>query len=225
MKLLQPNLYYTGSLLVRVHLLVEPERVTLIDTGLFGDFRRVQRAMATLGRKPGDLKAILLTHGHIDHTANAARLQEWSGAKVYAPIGDELHIAGKFPYRGAARVAGALETVARSLLRYRAPQVDVWMRDGDELPFWGGLRVVALPGHTAGHSGYYSATKRLFFVGDLFAISWRIVLPPSVFNTDNTRAKISFQKGAALDADYFVPAHYFRLGPSVARQVLRKAGH
>src|SRR5207249_2598698 len=72
------------------HLLVSGRELVLIDTGLIGDARRIRQAVERLG----ELKAILLTHGHLDHTANAAELQDWSGAKVYAPFGDEDHIVG-----------------------------------------------------------------------------------------------------------------------------------
>ena len=64
------------------HLLISGRELILLDTGLFGDARRIRNAVGALG----ELKAILLTHGHLDHTGNAAELQDWSGAKVYAPV-------------------------------------------------------------------------------------------------------------------------------------------
>ena len=174
MKQLRSDLFAVRGWLGWTHLLVGDEGVVLLDSGFIGDFPRIQRAMKALGRKPDDVKAILLTHGHLDHTANASRLQAWSGAKVYAPVGDELHIEGRYPYQGVARVCGALERLGRWLLQYRPPRVDTWIHDGDELPFWGGLQVVSLPGHTNGHIGFYSPTKRVFFVGDAFALSFQI---------------------------------------------------
>ncbi len=196
------------------HLLAHDGEVVLLDTGFAHEWRRIRHAVCQLGT----LKAILLTHGHLDHTANAARLQDWSGARVYAPAGDELHVRGVYPYRGWARVCGALEWAGRGLVKYRPPRVDTWVRDGDELPFWGGLRVVALPGHTAGHSGYYSARKRVFFVGDTFATSWWLSLPPPILNTDSRRVRASFLKLARYDVEQFVPCHYvWTWGNSVTR--------
>ena len=56
------------------------------------------------------------------------------------------------------------------MLRVGQPAIiDVPIADGDELPFWGGLRVVHLPGHTLGHCGFYSKAHDLLFSGDLFA--------------------------------------------------------
>ena len=58
---------------------------------------------------------------------------------------------------------GRLERVGYGVLRYRPAQIDRCISDGDELPFWGGLRVVHLPGHTEGHCGFYSARHDLLF--------------------------------------------------------------
>lgn len=223
MKQLRPDLFAIRGWLGLVHLLVEGREVVVTDAGFIGDFRRIQKELEALGHKSSDLKAILLTHGHLDHTLNAERLKQWSGAKIYAPAGDELHVAGRYPYRGVARICGWLEACGRPLLRYRPPSIDVWMRDGDELPFWGGLRVVALPGHTPGHVGFYSPSKRVFFVGDGFANSWRIALPPPIFNTDSQEMRRSLCKLRQFDVDWFVPAHYFRLDQTVVKRVRDKA--
>jgi glyoxylase-like metal-dependent hydrolase (beta-lactamase superfamily II) len=223
MRYIRPDLVGIRGWFVSTHLLLGDDELVLVDTGLFGDFKRIQRAVAALGRHPSDLKAILLTHGHLDHTANAARLREWSGAKLYAPAGDELHVQGRYRYSGVARVCGWLEGVGRGLVGYRAPEVDVWVRGGDELPFWGGLRVIALPGHTPGHVGFLSKTKRLAFVGDAFAMSWRVALPPPIFNTDTLQVRQSFLDVAGADVDFLVPAHYFRLDETVVDRVRNKA--
>ncbi len=218
MKMLRPDLVAIRGWFGWMHLLISGRELVLIDTGLIGDARRIWNAVQSLG----ELKAILLTHGHLDHTANAAELQARSDAKVYAPIGDEDHIAGMHRYRGVAHVCGGLEAAGRALLCYRPPRVDVWIRDGDELPFWGGLRAIGLPGHTAGQIGFLAPGKRVFFPGDAFAVWWRVALPPSIFNTDSRLARDSFRKVAQVDADLFVPAHYFKL-PSDLRERLASA--
>jgi len=218
-KFLRPDLVGIRGWFVSSHLLISDRELVLIDTGLFGDARRIQHTVSQLG----ELKAILLTHGHLDHTGNAAELQAWSGAKVYAPVGDEDHVAGTHSYRGIARVCGCLEMVGRGLMGYRPPRVDVWFREGDELPFWGGLRVVSLPGHTVGHVGFLASAKRVFFPGDSFALSWRVALPPAIFNTDSRQVGESFQKAAAMDVDLFVPAHYFWLPAQLPERLRLRA--
>ncbi len=219
MKMLRPDLVAIRGWFVCSHLLIAGRDLVLIDTGLFGDAHRIRRAVTVLG----ELKAILLTHGHLDHTGNAAALQDWSSAKVYAPVGDDDHIAGTHRYQGVARVCGGLEAVGRVFMQYRPPRVDVWVRDGDELPFWGGLQVVGLPGHTTGHVGFLAACKRVFFPGDAFALSWRVVLPPGIFNADSRQVRESFTKAAQVDADLFVPAHYFWLPADIRARLASAA--
>jgi len=222
-KQLRPDLYAIRGWMGWVHLLVDEDGVGLVDAGFIGDERRIQRAMRSLGYRSNDLKAILLTHGHLDHTLNAAALQNWSGATLYAPAGDELHVEGRYPYSGPARVCGWLEATGRAVLRYQPPNVNVWMQDGDELPYWGGLRVMALPGHTAGHVGFYSTLKRVLFVGDAFAASWRIVWPPAILSTDTTAVRETFLKLAAVEDLMLIPAHYFEFHDQFAARVRAKA--
>jgi glyoxylase-like metal-dependent hydrolase (beta-lactamase superfamily II) len=223
MKQIRPDLYAIRGWFGLVHLLVQAGELILMDSGFIGDFRRVQQAIQQLGRQPSDLKAILLTHGHLDHTMNAARLQQWSGAKVYAPTGDEQHVRGCYPYRGVARGCGLLEAWGRAVVGYEPPRVDVWMHENDELPFWGGLRVVSLPGHTVGHCGFYSDSKGVFFVGDLFAFSWGVVFPPGLFNTNTAQIKESLLKTNQFAVKLFVPAHYFWLDETGVGQVRDRA--
>ena len=217
MRRLRDDLVAVRSWLTVTHLLVDGDRLILVDTGLFGDFPQIQAAVAALGRQPSDLKAILVTHGHLDHTGNAARLQRWSGASVYAPAADRAHVAGTHPYRGASRGCGWLEQAGRVAMGFQPPHVDEWFADGTELPFWGGLRVVALPGHTVGHCGFLSESKRVLFVGDVFDVTWHIGLPPAIFNDDSAGNRASFRRVAAMDVDLFVPGHYSSLTNLPAR--------
>ncbi|MCS7048146.1 MAG: MBL fold metallo-hydrolase [Verrucomicrobiae bacterium] len=216
-----PNVFAIRGWLGWTHLLVDNGTVTLLDGGFVNERRRIQRAVLKLAGRPQALRSILLTHGHLDHTLNAAALQRWSGAEVIAPADDRLHVAGLYPYAGAARVCGALEWLGRKLLRYRPPQVTRWVQPGDELPVWGGLRVVGLPGHTAGHVGYYSARHRVLFVGDAFAVSWRIALPPRFLNTDPDQVPVTFRSLAAWDVEQFIPAHYLWLPSDTVARVRR----
>jgi glyoxylase-like metal-dependent hydrolase (beta-lactamase superfamily II) len=201
--------YPIQSLLVSCHVLVEGNEAVLIDTGLFGEPWRIRRLVRQLGLKPDSLKAVLLTHGHLDHAGNAARVKRWSGAKVFAHPAEQIHIDGQFPYRGVNRWCGRLESVGRFILGYRRTAIDVPLADGQVLPFWGGLRVVHLPGHTAGHCGFFSERHGLLFCGDLFAsYRSRASLPPAIFNSFPELIPASLEKARRLDPRGIVPSHY-----------------
>jgi glyoxylase-like metal-dependent hydrolase (beta-lactamase superfamily II) len=105
-------------------------------------------------------------------------------------------------------VAGALEAIGRPLLGFRPFSPDRWIEDGDEIDAWSGLHAVHLPGHTAGHTGYYCASRKLLFCGDLFASFGRWShFPPAILNENPARMAESVHKALSLDLAGVIPNH------------------
>ncbi|MEY4938702.1 MAG: hypothetical protein RIQ93_437 [Verrucomicrobiota bacterium] len=202
------------------HVLVDAAGVTLLDTGFPGDHARIRRVMERVGVGPRDVRAILLTHGHIDHAGNVAELQAWTGAPIYAHALEQAHIDGTFPYTGLARVTGWLEAAGYAGTAYRPAKINVPITDGDLLPLWGGLRVVHLPGHTVGHCGFHSAKHDLLFTGDLWVrFMMRTQPSPAIFTDDPAQVPASMRKARAIGAHWIVPGHYGR--PNATRLRVR----
>lgn len=204
------------------HVLIEPDRrgAVLLDTGFVGERGQIRRALERHGLGPRDVRAILLTHGHLDHVGNLAWARAETGAPIHAHPAEQAHIDGTFPYAGVARGCGWLERAGRTLLRIGAPaKIDVPVADGDVLPFWGGLRVVHLPGHTLGHCGFFSAEHSVLFCGDLLiGYQSTATLPPPIFNSAPQLLAASVEKVRRLDAQFIVPAHYFTFDPAKHRR-------
>ena len=205
-----PGIHTIRGIMGVCHLLVDDRgEAVLLDTGLVGEQWQIRRLIGRLGLTPSSIIAILLTHGHLDHAGNLAWAKRWTGAPVYAHAAEQAHIDGVFPYTGAARWCGRLERIGYDVLNYRPARIDRFIADGDELPFWGGLRVVHLPGHTKGHCGFYSARHRLLFSGDLFAsYFFNVHLPPPIFNSEPRLIPGSLRRARELDPELIVPQHY-----------------
>ena len=204
-----PGLIPVRGLMSVLHLLIDETGVVILDTGLPPDATRIKRAIARAGLGPRDVRAIVLTHGHLDHAGGLAELHAWCGAPVYAHPLDQPHLDGTARVRGLARIGRAMEAAGRAVFRYRAGKIDVPIADGDELPFWGGLRVVHLPGHTLGHCGFYSPKHDLLFTADLWArFMMRVQPSPAIFTAAPELVAPSFRKARALGARWIVPNHY-----------------
>lgn len=175
--------------------------IVLIDGGFLSSTPdRWLPEFAKLGYRPEQVEAILVTHGHIDHTLNLARWKDLTGARLFAPRADRSHIEGRYPYTGIKRICGCLEASARLLFSFEAPEIDEWFEPGQKLPFWDGLEVIGLPGHTHGHSGFYSPSRKLLLAGDLFSsFRGKAKLPPAFFNDNTEQIKQSIATAAALD--------------------------
>ena len=218
---LSHRIYPIRGLAGTFHLLYDATRheAVLIDTGLVGEMPRLTRILHEIGLDWPDIKAILLTHGHLDHTGNLAHLKGLTGAPVLAHPLEQPHVDGTFPYRGAGRLCGFMEAIGRRLFRYRTVSIDQPLVPNAELPYWGGLRVIHLPGHTEGHCGFYSERFNLLFSGDLFASYWFSThLPPFFLNSCPEKIEVSLRRVKSLAPRYIIPNHYTGLDGQLHRR-------
>jgi glyoxylase-like metal-dependent hydrolase (beta-lactamase superfamily II) len=191
------------------HLLEDGDSSVMLDTGLVGEPFFIRRLMRRLGLRPDSIKVILLTHGHLDHAGNLAWLKDWTGARVLAHRAEQAHVDGTYPYAGIAKWCGRLEAMGRFAFRYRPAKIDEFITDDQELPLWGGLRVIHLPGHTLGHCGFYSAKHDLLFSGDWFAsYFFNVHRPPAILNSHPELMRASAEKVRLLNPKLIVPQHY-----------------
>ena len=66
------GVYRVPARAANAYLVEAPRGLVLVDSGLPGSEKGILKAIAKLGKKPSDLKLILLTHRHLDHIGSAA---------------------------------------------------------------------------------------------------------------------------------------------------------
>ena len=125
--------------------------LTLVDAGLPGRAERVLAAIHGLGRRPEDVRDVVLTHDHVDHIGGLADLVAATGATVWAHPADAPDVrAGTpppvpVPGNPVVRVAATLLGPFTPGRADPAP-VGRTVADGEKLPVAGGL--VALAGRS-----------------------------------------------------------------------------
>ena len=135
------NIHYVGTDGVAVYLITSPEGHVLIDTALPEATPQIKSSIAKLGLKIADIKYLLNTHAHLDHTGGFAELKKETGAQLIAGAADRPLLEGGY-YPGDEQ---------NSELRFPPVKVDRVVRDGDTVTL-GDIAITAhaTPGHTPG---------------------------------------------------------------------------
>ena len=77
------NVTFIGSTYVGCFLVETSEGYVMLDNMCNRDAQYIEQSMIEAGADPADLKAILITHGHMDHFGNAGYFREKYGTKIY----------------------------------------------------------------------------------------------------------------------------------------------
>jgi glyoxylase-like metal-dependent hydrolase (beta-lactamase superfamily II) len=143
----------------------------LIDTGIAKKRAQLEKELREAGCQPGDLKLIIITHGHLDHLGNTAYLREKYGAKVAMHEGDYGMVESGDMFvdtRGGVLVGlvGLLMKIL-GLSDYEKFTPDMYLEDNQDLSAFGlYATIIHIPGHSKGSIGVLTADGDLF-CGDL----------------------------------------------------------
>jgi glyoxylase-like metal-dependent hydrolase (beta-lactamase superfamily II) len=191
--------------------------IALVDTSTADATAGILRAIDETGHRVEELRAIVATHYHYDHTGNAGVLRERSGAELCVHAADVPYVEGSTPWMAAPRPWGFLDRFGPEPYGLR---VDRTLSDGDVLPFAGGMRVVHAPGHTPGHIALYAKEQRVLFTGDALMNVLGLHLPLAMSTHDMEAARRSAFALAELDFDVALPGH----GAPIIGQASEKIG-
>lgn len=173
-----PGVRRIANPLVNWYLVEGDDGMTAVDAGFPPDWDVLQRE---LNGTP--LRAVLLTHGHVDHVGFAEKARRELGAAIYISERDAKIARSPIPLAKSERnplgyflrhaetrrlYLGAL--MQRAALGQKISEYTTFA-DGEQLPVPGAPRVIECPGHTFGHCAIHLPDREVLFTGDALVTS------------------------------------------------------
>ncbi len=175
--------------------LLDAGELVLIDAGAGRSFDKLVANIEKVGLDPEKLKAVLVTHAHIDHIGSLHQFQKTFGVKIIA------HELDADAIEGSSGVAAEAYSMT-----YIPCHVDTRIKGSEDNLKFGRheLKIVHIPGHTPGSIAAYVDIdkKRVLFGQDIHGPYY------PEWGADPALAKLSLQKLIHLKADILCEGHF-----------------
>jgi hydroxyacylglutathione hydrolase len=155
----------TNSYLIKTN-----KNYILIDTSYSTNRKDLDKQLEDAGCTPRNLKLILITHGHFDHTGNCAYLREKYGAQIAMHKGDVKMVeTGDMFYNKNIIMRTLGKIMFFFLMRgtFEKFTPDILIEDKHDLtPYGLEAKIIHIPGHSKGSIGILTNNNALI-CGDL----------------------------------------------------------
>ncbi|KUH87874.1 MULTISPECIES: MBL fold metallo-hydrolase [unclassified Mycobacterium] len=216
------SVHFAYTDLVNWTLITDDTGVVLIDTGFPGNRDDVLRSVRQLGFDVDDLRAIVLTHAHIDHFGSAIWFAKTHGTPVYCHAAEVGH--AKREYLEQASPVDIAKHIWQP--RYLTWSVAITRKGGmvrDGIPsaqvltaevaagLPGKPMAIPTPGHTGGHCSFL--VDGVLVSGDALVTGHPLLshdgpqLLPGLFNHDQDGCVRSLAALGLLDTEVLLPGH------------------
>ncbi|MGC2085203.1 MAG: BJP family subclass B3 metallo-beta-lactamase [Bradyrhizobium sp.] len=197
------NIYYVGTDGIAVYVIKTSDGLILMDTAVPQVTGMIKDNIAKLGFKVADIKYILNSHAHFDHTGGFAELKKETGAQLIAGERDKPLLEGGY-YPGDEKDTD---------ISFTPVKVDRAVKEGDKVTL-GDTTLIAhdTPGHTPGCTSWEMTAKEgdkdrdvLFFCSGTVALNRLVGEPTYPGIVDDYRA--TFAKAKAMKIDVLLGPH------------------
>jgi glyoxylase-like metal-dependent hydrolase (beta-lactamase superfamily II) len=205
-------------------LIREGRDLTLIDSGYPADGEQVLADIASLGCTPADVRAVLLTHGHIDHVGGLGTLLAEHDVPVWAHRDELPNLHGEVHEQAGAKdilMNLAMPHMwswiwmllhAGGLTPVDVPSAqDIGARNRLDLP--GHPEPLPTPGHTSGHAAYLLREAGILVTGDALITGHQLSrhegpqLIPAFFDHHHGPFIETLSTLCVQEADVIAPGH------------------
>lgn len=202
--------------------------VVLVDAGMDSSGADVRLLLSAMGRAVGDVRAVLLTHWHNDHSAGACAMARESGCRVYYHVNDKAQLDGELQVKNSLR-----QKIARRIPEWgvfvlaigllgeavsESVEATGLFRDGDVVE--DDFEIIETPGHTLGHVGIFHRPTQALFAGDALAvINGRVRYMARPVTPDLPLARRSMERCLSISPRILCPGHREPLTRDVADRI------
>ncbi|MCK1358822.1 BJP family subclass B3 metallo-beta-lactamase [Bradyrhizobium sp. 199] len=197
------NIYYVGTEGIAVYIIKTSEGLILMDTAMSQSTGMIKDNIVKLGFKVSDIKVVLNSHAHLDHTGGFAEIKKETGAQLVAGERDKPLLEGGY-YPGDEK---------NEDLTFPAVKVDRTVKEGDKVTLGDTtLTAHATPGHSPGCTSWEMTAKDgdqnrevLFFCSGTVALNRLVGQPTYPGIVDDYRA--TYVKAKAMKIDVLLGPH------------------
>ena len=197
------GIYYVGTEGLGAYLFTSKNGHVLLDGALPESASQIEASIAALGFRLSDVKILLNSHAHFDHSGGLAQLKAATGARLIAHAADRSALEGGF-YAGSemAKALGAPPV-----------KVDQTVRDGDVVRL-GDIALTArhTPGHSPGCTSWEMRTTEqgselnvLVFCSA--SVAANRITPPLQYPGIVEDYRRTFRTASSLKVDVFLAPH------------------
>ena len=196
------------------------DNLTLIDPSFLSQLPILEKYLLNVGYDIKNVRRIILTHVHVDHSQAANEIKKRSGAKIYSHWIESRYLSHDPPYQGPPTTQDTVDKLEKLGVSMKAlikeygsfevepTRVDEQVSDGDMI---GSLKVIHTPGHTPGHISLYYEKDKLLLGADsiykhVFGAEGMYISAPQV-SIDPITAIISAQRLSKVNFDKLLMAH------------------